>query len=356
MTSLPAAARHVRIGGRDVGPAYPPFVVAELSGNHNGDLGIARDLVRAAAAAGADAMKLQTFTADTITVDVDLPAFRISAEHELWGGANLYQLYDRAHTPWEWHEPLFALARELGLLAFSAPFDPTAVAFLEGLDVPCHKIASSEITDLPLVREAAATGKPVIISTGMATVGEIDAAVRAARETGNDDIVVLSCTVSYPASPADSHLRRIPLLADTFDAVVGLSDHTPGIGAALAAVALGAAVIEKHLVLSRDTDGVDAAFSLEPAELAALVRESRIGWQALGEPRIGPTESEVEGLRFRRSLYVVADARAGEMVTRDNVRSIRPAGGLPPDAIEVVLGRHFRREAAKGTPLTWDLV
>ncbi|MEP6464550.1 MAG: pseudaminic acid synthase [Frankiaceae bacterium] len=351
-----AAPRSVRIGGRGVGTAYPPFVIAEMSGNHNGDLGTAKEIVRAAAEAGAGAVKLQTYTADTMTVDVDLPAFRISEGHELWGGANLYRLYEKAHTPWEWHEPLFDLARELGMLAFSAPFDASAVDFLETLDVPCHKIASSEITDLPLVRRAAETGKPVILSTGMASVGEIDAAVRAARETGNDQLVVLSCTVSYPASPADSHLRGIPLLADTFDTVVGLSDHTPGIGAAIAAVALGASVIEKHLVLSRGTGGVDSAFSLEPAELAALVRESQVGWEALGEVRIGPTKSEVEGLRFRRSLYVVADVRHGDPVTRDNVRSIRPAGGLPPDAIDVVLGRTFRSDAGKGTALTWDLV
>lgn len=348
--------RSVRIAGCDVGPAYPPFVIAEMSGNHNGDLGTAKEIVRAAAAAGASAIKLQTYTADTMTIDVDLPAFRISDGHELWGGANLYRLYQQAYTPWEWHEPLFDLARELGMLAFSAPFDASAVAFLESLDVPCHKIASSEITDLPLVRRAAETGKPLIISTGMASVGEIDAAVRAARGTGNTQLVVLSCTVSYPASPADSHLRGIPLLADTFDTVVGLSDHTAGIGAAIAAVALGAAVLEKHLVLSRDVPGVDAAFSLEPAELAALVRESRVGWQALGEVRIGPTESEVEGLRFRRSLYVVTDVRAGDQVTCDNVRSIRPAGGLPPDAITSVLGRVFQRDAGKGTPLNWDLI
>jgi pseudaminic acid synthase len=352
----PPAARSIRIADRDVGSAYPPFVIAEMSGNHNGDLGTAKDIVRAAAAAGASAIKLQTYTADTMTVDVDLPAFRISAGHELWAGANLYRLYQRAATPWEWHESLFDLAGELGMLAFSAPFDASAVDFLEKLDVPCLKIASSEITDLPLVRRAAETGKPVILSSGMASLGEIDAAVRAARETGNEALVVLSCTVSYPASPADSHLRGLPLLADTFDTVVGLSDHTPGIGAAIAAVALGAAVIEKHLVLSRETPGVDAAFSLEPAQLAALVRESHIGWQALGDVRIGPTESEYEGLRFRRSLYVVADVHQGDPVTRDNVRSIRPAGGLPPDTIEVVLGRHFRQDAAKGTALTWDLV
>lgn len=348
--------RSLTIGGRDVGTSAPPFIIAEMSGNHDGDLERAKDIVRAAGAAGATALKLQTFTADTITVDVDLPAFRISSDHPLWGDANLYQLYERAHTPWDWHEPLFALARELGMLAFSAPFDPTAVAFLEGLDVPCHKIASSELNDLPLVREVALTGKPVILSTGMATVSEVDAAVRTVRETGNEDIVVLSCTVSYPANPSDSNLRRIPLLAELFDVAVGLSDHTPGIGAAIAAVALGASVVEKHVVLEREGGGVDAAFSLQPEELAMLVRETRTAWEALGVPRIGPTDGEKEGLRFRRSLHVVADVRAGEPVTRDNVRSIRPAGGLQPHEIETLLGRPFARDAVTGTPVTWDLV
>ena len=348
--------RSVVISGREVGPAAPPFIIAEMSGNHDGDLGRAKDIVRAAAEAGASALKLQTFTADTITVDVDLPAFRISAEHALWPGANLYQLYQKAHTPWEWHEPLFALAQELGMLAFSAPFDPTAVAFLESLDVPCHKIASSELNDLPLVCAVAETGKPIILSTGMATVAEIDAAVRTARSTGNEQIVVLSCTVSYPAAPGDSNLRRIPLLAELFDVVVGLSDHTPGIGAAIAAVALGASVVEKHLVLEREGGGVDAAFSLMPDELAMLVRESGIAWQALGEPRIGPTDSEREGLRFRRSLHVVQDVRAGDVVTHENVRSIRPAGGLQPHEIDLLLGRPFTRDAQKGTAVSWDLV
>lgn len=348
--------RCVHIGGRDVGPAHPPFVIAEMSGNHDGDLGKAKDIVRAAAEAGVTALKLQTFTADTMTVDVDLPAFRISADHELWGDANLYELYQRAHTPWDWHEPLFDLARELGMLAFSAPFDPSAVQFLESLDVPCHKIASSEMNDLPLIRAVAATGKPIVISTGMATVGEIDAAVRAARETGNEQIVVLACTVSYPADPADSHLRALPLMADAFDAVVGLSDHSPGIGAAIAAVALGASVLEKHLVLTREGGGVDAAFSLEPEEMAALVRESTRAWQALGEARIGPTANEREGLRFRRSLYVVQDVRAGDVVTTDNVRSIRPAGGLQPEVLTSLTGRVFTADAPKGTAMTWDLV
>jgi N-acetylneuraminate synthase len=352
----PASARTVQIGAHDVGPAYPPFVIAEMSGNHNGDLGRALEIVRAVAASGAQALKLQTYTADTITVDADGPAFRLSENHELWAGENLYALYQKAYTPWEWHEQIFALGRELGLVVFSSPFDPTAVDFLETLHAPAYKIASSEIVDLPLIRLAAATGKPVIISTGMASIGEIDAAVSAARSTGNDQVVVLSCTASYPASPTESNLLGIPIIAEAFDAVVGLSDHTPGIGAAVAAVALGASVLEKHLTLRRADGGVDSAFSLEPAELSLLATEARTAWLARGEPRIGPRPSESEGLRLRRSLYVVADVRAGEPVTAANVRSIRPAGGLAPDLFDLVAGRRFTRDAVKGTPLSWELL
>jgi pseudaminic acid synthase len=352
----PAQQRTVRIGDREVGPGAAPFVIAEMSGNHDGDLDQALAIVRAAAEAGADAVKLQTYTADTITLDADTPEFRLSPTHELWADRRLHDLYEKAHTPWDWHQPIFDLAAELGLLAFSSPFDPTAVAFLEDLDVPCYKIASSEIVDLPLIRRVAATGKPLIISTGMASVGEIDAAVSAARCVGNDQIVVLSCTASYPTDPCDSNLRGIPVLADTFGTLVGLSDHTLGIGAAVAAVALGACVIEKHVTLSREGGGVDSAFSLEPDELAALVRESRTAWQALGTARIGARDSEAEGLRFRRSLFVTQDVRAGDVVSPANVRSVRPAGGLAPDLYDVVAGRLFRSDAVKGTPLRWDLL
>jgi pseudaminic acid synthase len=351
-----ASERNIKIGGRQVGPDAAPFIVAEMSGNHDGDLDKALAIVRATAAAGAHAIKLQTYTADTITIDVDTPAFRISSGHELWADRRLYDLYQEAHTPWEWHAPIFELARQLGLVAFSSPFDPTAVAFLEDLDVPCHKIASSEIVDLPLIRLAAATGKPIIISTGMASVGEIDAAVRAARSTGNDQIIVLSCTADYPADPADSNLRAIPALANIFDTLIGLSDHTMGIGAAIAAVALGACLIEKHVTISRDGGGVDSAFSLEPHELAALVRETETARVSLGRPRIGATASEDEGLRLRRSLFVVRDVVAGDVVTEVNVRSIRPAGGLAPDLFSVVQGRTFRTDAKRGTPLSWDVI
>lgn len=349
-------AVELRLADHTVGPAHPPFVVAEVSGNHDGDLDRALAIIDAVAESGAQAVKLQTYRPDTITIDVDTPAFRIGEGHELWGGQNLYRLYERAHTPWEWHERLFAHARGRGLAVFSSAFDPTAVELLESLGAPAYKIASSEIVDLPLVELCARTGKPLIISTGMATVAEIDAAVRTARDAGNDQLIVLGCTASYPAAPRESNLRGLPLLAGLTGALVGLSDHTPGIGAAVAAVALGACLVEKHVTLARGDSGVDAKFSLEPAELAALVTETRRAWQALGEPVVGPKPSEREGLRLRRSLYLVEDVRAGELVTERNVRSIRPAGGLPPADLAKALGRTFRTDARKGTPLTWDLM
>ncbi|MET8519105.1 pseudaminic acid synthase [Nocardioides sp. NPDC004968] len=346
----------ITVGDRTIGPGHEPFVIAEMSGNHAGDLERALDIVRAAGEAGAHALKIQTYTADTITLDVDTPAFRLSADHPLWPNRRLHELYEEAHTPWEWHEPIFSLASELGMVPFSAAFDPTAVDFLVGLGVPMLKSASSEITDLPLVRAIAETGLPTIISTGTATLAEIDAAVRTARATGNDDLVVLACTASYPAPPEASNLRGIPVLRDGLDVAVGLSDHTLGIGASVAAVALGACVIEKHITLSREDGAVDSDFSLEPHEFASLVSETRIAWQALGEARIGPKSAEREGLRFRRSLFVTRDVRAGEKVGPDNVRSVRPADGLPPGDVDIVFGRTFTQDAPAGTPLSWDLV
>lgn len=340
----------------EIGAGRRPYIVAEMSGNHNGSLDRALALVDAAAAAGAHAIKIQTYTADTMTVDVKHPRFQISEGHELWGDEYLYQLYERAHTPWEWHDAIFERARERGLTPFSSPFDRTAVELLEKLGAPMYKIASSEVTDLPLIRLCAGTGKPLIISTGMASVQEIAAAVDAARGAGATDIVVLSCTASYPAPPQHTNLRRIPVLAEAFRVPIGLSDHTLGIGVPVAAVAFGACLIEKHVTLDRGDGGVDSAFSLEPQELAALVVESEGAWQALGTTSIGPTDAEREGLRFRRSLFVVADVKAGDPVTEENVRSIRPTGGLAPDAIGMVLGRTFQRDAAKGSPLSWDLI
>lgn len=350
---LPA---EVRLGQHGVGPSHAPFVLAEMSGNHNGDLDRALRIVDAVAESGAQGLKLQTYRADTITIDSDRPQFRIDDGHQLWGGENLYRLYERAHTPWEWHEEIFRRARARGLTVFSSPFDPSAIELLESLDAPAYKIASAEIVDLPLIRLAASTGKPLVISTGTARVGEIAAAVDAARAGGCTQLVVLGCTAAYPADPADTNLRGLPMLGDLFDCVVGLSDHTPGIGVAVASVAFGAALIEKHVTLARADGGVDSAFSLEPAELAALRVESERAWQALGTRRVGPTRAEEQMLKLRRSLYVVQDVRAGDLVTPEVVRSIRPSGGLKPDELDLVLGRRFTVDVERGTPLSWDLV
>jgi len=350
------ADRSITVGAHTVDAHHRPFVVAEMSGNHNGDLGRALAIVDAVAESGAQALKLQTYRADTITIDADGPAFRVSAGHELWGGKNLYQLYEEAHTPWEWHAPIFERAREHGLVPFSSPFDGTAVDLLEDLGVELYKIASLEIGDLALLRRVARTGKPVVISTGAASITDVDTAVRTIRAEGNDQVVVLACTSSYPALPSESNLRSIPVIRDSFDVVVGLSDHTKGIGASVAAVALGACLIEKHVTLARADGGVDSDFSLEPHELAALAAETDIAWQALGTVQLDPTRGEAESRRLRRSLFVVRDVRAGEVATEENVRSIRPGGGLEPGLLEVVLGRPFTRDAARGTPLTWDII
>ena len=346
----------IDVAGHRLGPADPPFIVAEVSGNHNGSLDRALEIIDAIAGSGAQAVKFQTYTADTITIDSDRPEFRISSDHPLWGGSNLYQLYTQAHTPWDWHAELFRRAREHGLIPFSSPFDASAVDLLESLDAPLYKIASLEIGDLPLLRRVARTGKPVILSNGAASLGDIDTAVRTIRAEGNDQIVVLACTSSYPAAPTESNLRTIPVLSDAFGVHVGLSDHTMGIGAAIAAVALGACVVEKHVTLRRTDGGVDADFSLEPHELATLVGESRTAWEALGSPVITQTSSEAESLRLRRSLYVVEPVRAGDVVTPENVRSIRPAGGLEPEHFETVMGRRFTVDCEAGTPLTWSVV
>jgi len=332
-----------------------PLVVAEISGNHNGSLPRALDIVRAAADAGAGAVKIQTYTAETITLDVDGPAFRISEGHNLWGSRTLHDLYEEAHTPWEWHEPIFSLAQDLGLLAFSTPFDETAVEFLEGLAVPMYKIASLEIVDIPLIQQVAATSKPMILSTGTATIGEVATAVDAARSAGCTDLTLLVCTSSYPAVPDDANLLRMPVMASLFGCKVGLSDHTLGIGVAVAATALGASVIEKHVTLARADGGVDAAFSLEPHELRQLVEECDTAARALGAPDVWSVTAETESLRLRPSLYVSTDAKAGAVATPLNVRSVRPSGGLPPADLPRVLGRTFSRDVAIGTPVSWDL-
>ncbi|MFF7708608.1 pseudaminic acid synthase [Pseudomonas sp. NPDC007930] len=346
----------IRIGHRAIGPGTAPLIIAEMSGNHNQSLERALAIVDAAAAAGAHALKLQTYTADTMTLDLDQGEFRIEDPTSLWADTSLYQLYQQAYTPWEWHAPIFERARARGLLAFSSPFDETAIDFLETLEVPAYKIASFENTDLPLIRRAAATGKPLIISTGMASLGELELSVRAAREAGCRELVLLKCTSTYPATAQNTHLRTIPHLQAMFGCEVGLSDHTMGLGAAVAAVALGASVVEKHFTLSRAEGGVDASFSLEPAELASLVVETERAWQALGQVHYGPTEAERKSLVFRRSLYVVQDMAAGEPFSRANVRAIRPGLGLAPRHIDAVLQRRARGAIRRGTPLDWPLL
>ncbi len=342
----------IHIAGRPIGPEHPPLVIAEMSGNHNQSLERALAIVEAAAKAGAHALKLQTYTADTMTLDVRGGSFEITDPSSPWVGQNLYDLYQKAHTPWEWHGPIMERAQELGLICFSSPFDETAVDFLLDLDVPAFKIASFENNHLPLIEKAAATGRPLIISTGMATLGELDDAVRTAREAGCEQLVLLKCTSSYPASPQHSNLRTIPHLRELFGCEVGLSDHTLGVGAAVAAVALGASVVEKHFTLSRAEGGVDAAFSLEPAELAALVEETERAWQALGSVSYGPTEAEQNSLVFRRSIYVAKDIAAGEEFTRDNLKIVRPGNGAAPHLYQQLIGQCALRHYSEGSPLT----
>ncbi|MBA1291557.1 pseudaminic acid synthase [Pseudomonas japonica] len=346
----------IKIGHRAIGPESPPLVIAEMSGNHNQSLDRALAIVDAAADAGAHALKLQTYTADTMTLDLDEGEFHITDPDSLWADTSLYALYQQAHTPWEWHAPIFERARARGMLAFSSPFDETAIDFLETLDVPAYKIASFENTDLPLIRRAAATGKPLIISTGMASLAELELSVQAAREAGCRDLILLKCTSTYPATPQNTHLRTLPHLRELFGCEVGLSDHTMGVGASVAAVALGATVVEKHFTLSRAAGGVDASFSLEPAELASLVTETERAWQAMGQVHYGPTTAEQKSLVFRRSLYVVKDMAPGEPFSRDNLRAIRPGLGLAPRHIDGVLGRSARQPIKRGTPLAWGLI
>lgn len=348
--------RSVQIAEHRVGDGLRPFVVAEMSGNHNGDLGRALAIVDMIAEAGAPSVKLQTYRADTITIDAAGPGFTISDGHELWGGRRLYELYEEAHTPWEWHEPIFARAREHGLVPFSSPFDSTAVDLLEDLDTPVYKIASLEIADVGLLRRVARTGKPVILSTGAADASDIDLAIRTIRNEGNDQLVLLGCTSSYPATPETTNLRTLPALSEIWDVIVGLSDHTLGIGVSVAAVAFGAALLEKHVTLDRADGGVDSAFSLDSLALRTLVEESERAWQALGDVHVGPTDNEAESRRLRRSLFVVEDVRAGEIVTERNVRSIRPSGGLEPRFYDLVIGRAFKHDVCRGTPLSWELI
>lgn len=346
----------IHIGPYLIGPHQPPFIIAEMSGNHGHDLDKALRLVDAAAAAGAQALKLQTYRADTMTLNRTDGAFFIEDPDSLWHGQSLYQLYEKASTPWEWHAPIFERARRRGMVPFSTPFDDSAVDLLERLEAPCYKIASFENGDLPLIRRVAATGKPLIISTGMATLTELAEAVESARTAGCRDLILLKCTSSYPAEPTDANLLTLPHLAALFDCQVGLSDHTLGTAVAVAAVALGARVVEKHFTLRRADGDVDAAFSLEPEEFACLTRDARLAWQALGGIHYGPTAKEKASRRFRRSLYIACDLEAGARLTRDNLTCVRPAEGLEPRYLDLVLGRALRCAVKKGTPLRWELI
>lgn len=343
----------VSIAGRPIGPGHPPYLIAEMSGNHNGDLSRAFALIEAAKTAGADAVKIQTYTADTITIDHDGADFRL--DKGLWAGRTLYDLYREAHTPWAWHAALFEHAAKVGITLFSSPFDPTAVDLLAGLNAPAYKIASFELVDLPLIRRVAAEGKPVILSTGLASLGEIAEAVATVRAEGAPALL-LHCTSGYPTPPEDCDLRTIPHLAETFGVVAGLSDHTCGIAVPVAAVALGAVIVEKHFTLSRAEGGVDSEFSLEPQEFAAMAGACRTAWAALGRVDYTQKPSEAAGAAHRRSLYVVADVAAGEVLTGAHVRSIRPGFGLPPKHLPQVLGMRAARDLKRGEPLSWTMV
>ena len=346
----------MKIKNINIGLEHEPFIIAEMSGNHNQSLERALEIVEVAAKTGVHALKIQTYTAETMTLDLDEREFHIGDPNNLWAGNSLYKLYDEAYTPWEWHKPIFDKANKLGMLAFSSPFDNTSVDFLETLNVPLYKIASFENTDLPLIRLVAATGKPIIISTGMATLAELDETVRAARQAGCKDLVLLKCTSTYPATPDNINILTIPHMREMFQCEIGLSDHTMGIGVSVASVALGATVIEKHFTLDRKDGGVDSTFSMEPHEMGQLVSETRRAWEAIGNVSYGPTEAEKKSLQFRRSLYIVEDMKAGDVLTCDNLRAIRPGLGLPTKYLDVVLGKSIRQDVNKGTALTWSLL
>lgn len=346
--------KEINIEGRKIGPNHPPFIIAEMSGNHNQSLERAFNIIEEAAKAGAHALKIQTYTADTMTLNMNTKDFKIEDEESLWSGRTLYTLYQQAYTPWEWHKPIFDKCRELGMIPLSTPFDESAVDFLEDLGVPIYKIASFENTDIPLIKKVAATGKPIIISTGMATVAEIDESIKAAKEAGCKELILLKCTSTYPASPENTNISTIPHMKELFNCQVGLSDHTMGTGVAVASVALGATIIEKHFTLSRADGGVDSAFSLEPSELKQLVVETERAWQALGQITYGPTDEEKASLKFRRSIYVKKDIKAGDIFTEDNIKVVRPGYGLEPKFYEIIIGRTAKKHFAAGTPLKWD--
>lgn len=347
--------KEITIGKHKIGTGHRPYVVAELSGNHNQSLERALKLVEVAKMTGVHAVKLQTYTPDTITLDIKDGDFLISDQKSLWKNRNLYDLYQEAHLPWEWHKPIMERCHHLGLDVFSSPFDETAIDFLEKLKVPCYKIASPEIVDLPLIREAAKTGKPLIISTAAATLEEIGEAVEAARSAGCQDLILLKCTASYPTKPIDSNIRTLTDLAKEFGTLVGVSDHSLGIGVAVASVALGSCFIEKHFTVSRADGGVDSAFSMEPDEMKALVIESERAWEALGKVQYGPLPTEKVTLSHRPSLFFVEELKEGTTVKAEHIRSVRPASGLPPKEIDNVIGLKLKAAVKKGTPVKWDL-
>ena len=344
----------ITINSTSVGLDFEPFIIAELSGNHNQSLDRALAIVEEAHKAGVHALKLQTYTADTLTIDLAEREFLIDDPNSLWYGKSLYELYQQAHTPWDWHEPIINLCRNLGLICFSTPFDETAVDFLESFNMPAYKVASFENNHLPLIKKIAKTQKTILLSTGTATICDLSNAVNCARDAGCKDIILLKCTSSYPATPESSNLLTIPHMQDLFDCQVGLSDHTLGIGTALAGVALGATVIEKHFTLSRSDKGVDSAFSLEPFEMKCLVEESKRAWQSLGSTNYGPTEQEKQSLIFKRSIYFIKDVNAGEKLSSENIRIIRPGYGLSPKYYDLLIGRKVSTDTKRGTPLKWD--
>lgn len=346
----------MKIAQREIGPHVRPYLIAEMSGNHNHSLDRALEIVDAAAGAGADAIKLQTYTAETMTLNLRAPGFVIEDASSLWAGRQLYELYDEAHTPWEWHGPIMQRAASHGLHCFSTPFDDAAVDFLESLNVPAYKIASFENTDLPLIRNVARTGKPMIISTGMASVAEIDEAVYTAQKGGCTQIILLKCTSTYPATPENTNIRTIANMRETFGCEVGLSDHTMGCGVAVVSVAFGASIIEKHFTLRRTDGGVDSAFSMEPDEFAQLRVETERAWQALGHIAYGGTDAEAKSRVFRRTLYIAKDMKAGQVLTKENLRIVRPGFGLPPKYFETMLGKRVNQDVTAGTPLAWGLL
>ncbi len=349
-------SHEIRISGKLIGASVPPFIIAEMSGNHNQSLERALEIVDEVAKTGAHALKIQTYTPDTMTLDLDVREFHIDDPKSLWSGSSLFKLYEKAQTPYEWHKAIFERARRHGMIPFSTPFDAGAVDFLESLDVACYKIASFENTDLELIRRVSATKKPVIISTGMASVSELGESVKAARDAGCEDLILLKCTSTYPATPENSNLLTIPHMRELFDCEIGLSDHTLGVGVSVASVALGASVIEKHLTLSRADGGVDSVFSMEPSEMKQLVLETERAWSALGRVQYGPIDAELKSLQFRRTLYVTKNLKSGDILTKENVRAIRPGKGLPVKYLPTLLGKRVNQDVALGTALTWNLI